>query len=144
MLVQTRATAVNADRTHRAYRTSTRSPGHPLASGSSSRVRLAAPESDSLATRRGGLRQQSQSRQIRRNAPLSQEPTDGSGTIGVGAMSLGCTGVLADASATICLVVASVSTRLIASSNIERSWSKSFLLNGRSPSWYDCTARARL
>lgn len=46
-------------------------------------------------------------------------------------MSLGCTGALRDASVGIRLVVASISTRLLASSNIRRSRSKSDLLNRR-------------
>jgi hypothetical protein len=46
-------------------------------------------------------------------------------------MSLGCTGALRDASVGIRLVVASISTRLMASSNIRRSRSKSDLLNRR-------------
>ena len=59
-----------------------------------------------------------QSVQKRRSTLLSHERTDGSAVIGVGPMSLGCAGALTDASVVICLVVTSVSTRLMASSNM--------------------------
>jgi len=53
---------------------------------------------------------------------LTQERIGGSGVIGVGPMSLGCTGALGqDASVVVRFVVASVSTRLMASSSIKRS-----------------------
>ena len=54
------------------------------------------------------------------------DATGGSGVIGMGAMLLGRTRVPGDGPVAIRLLVVSISTRLIASSNIRRSWSKPF------------------